>query len=218
MIVNYFYTGDFPRVLYQDLEAYTFINSKGYNKCYAHKWSLLNRFKFKSPVDIDFTISFKKANDFLITSNRGDTKNLGKSVIFPVGNMVEEDKLVFQITANICFYTKEKCFLEQCHPEQSFPDLKLIKGKFDISKWMRPISLAFEAQKKHQRIVITRRDILCEFVFHADKISEPIKLVENTNPSPDLIKFAKDNASVTSFTTNAKNLIQKGSELIKRFI
>ena len=218
MIVNYFYTGDLPRVLYHDLEPHTFINNKGYNKCYAHKWSLLNRFKFKSPVDLDFTISFKKANDFLITSNRGDTKNISKSVIFTPNNMIEEDKLVFQIIVCICFYTKEKCFLEQCHPEQSLLDLKLIKGKFDISKWIRPVNVAFEAQKKHQRIVITPSDILCEFVFHTDKINEPIKLVENTNPSPDLIKFAKDNASVTSFTANAKNLIRKGSELVKRFI
>jgi len=217
MIVNYFYAGDLPRVLFHDLEPHTFINNKGYNKCYAHKWSLLNRFKFKSPIDLDFTISFKKANDFLITPNRGDTKNMGKSVVFHVGNMIEEDKLVFQLTG-ICFYTKEKCFLEQCRPEQSLLDLKLITGKFDISKWIRPVSVAFEAQKKHQRIVINRGDVLCEFAFHTDKVNEPIKLVENTNPSPDLIKFARDNSTVTEFAVNTKNLIQKGSELIKRFI
>ena len=93
----------------------------------------------------------------------------------------------------------------------------MIKGKFDISKWCRPFNVAFELQKKHQRVTITRQHTICEIVFYADKINESIRLKENTNPSPRFIDFVNSNSRVTDYVTYARPLMEKGKALLRRF-
>ena len=218
MIINYFYTDALPRVLHQEVEPYKYGTNKGYHKCFAHKWSVMNRFKLKCPIEIDFTVAPKEDGEFLITYNNNTKSMLGKILnIDLMSGTVYKDKLVFQLHLGMCFYSKEKCFIEQCHPEESLPDLKMIKGKFDISKWCRPFNVAFELQKKHQRVTITRQHTICEIVFYADKINESIRLKENTNPSPRFIDFVNSNSRVTDYVTYARPLLEKGKELLRRF-
>ena len=220
MIINYFYTDALPRVLHQELEPYKYDTDEGYHKCFAHKWSVMNRFKLKCPVDLDFTVSPgpKGEGDYLITTNTSKTEHMLNEILNTSKfSSVYKNKLTFQLHLGMCFYSKEKCFIEQCHPETSLPGLKKIKGKFDISQWCRPFNIAFELQDTHQRVLITRNTVICEVVFYADKINEPIRLKENINPSPEFLRFATSNAKVTDYVTHAKPLLEKGKALLRRF-
>ena len=222
MIVNYFYSPNLPKVLHQDLDPYIFNTQLGYHKCYAYKWAVLNRFKVKCPYDLDFSVNYNKdKEDFLITFNNNTAeRSFNECVIVnPQKSFtVDKNKFIFQIKLKTSFYTKEKCFMEMNHPEHLDVNLKLIKGKYDISQWLRPINAAFEVQKLPCRIVLSRESILCELIFHANKINEPIKLKENTNPSYDLIELAEGNAQISSYVKSAKTLIEKGAQLLKRYI
>jgi len=221
MIVNYFYSPGLPHVIHQDFEPYNFNTQEGYHKCYAHKWSVMNRFKIKCPYELDFNLSFKEDRNVLIKFNNIiSEKTFNRFVISnPQQNFtVDTNKFVFQLRLLTSFYTKEKCFMELNHPEHLDSNLKLIKGKYDISKWLRPLNAAIEVQKLPCRVVLSREDILGELVFHAEKINEPIKLKENIKPSDELIYLSQENSQITDYVSKAKTLIERGSKLLKRCI
>jgi hypothetical protein len=47
----------YPEVLLQDLAPLKKVkNNKGYNGCFAHKWSVINKFTYRSNLDLSFKI------------------------------------------------------------------------------------------------------------------------------------------------------------------
>ena len=222
MIVRYFYMKGAPRVIQQDLIPYEYGANKGYHKCFAHKWSVMNKYKVLSTYDIDLTISSKENEEFLITFNDPTTEALMSNKIIDVlanaTHAIDKKRPILMINLGMVFYAPDKCILEEQNPATSHSNLKFITGKFDISKWVRPINVAFEIQHSPQRIKLNRISILCDLSFHALDINKKIKLEENLNPDPSLLNFSKENSEVTSFVKNTKSLINKGGELMKRYI
>ena len=224
MKINYFYDpkSEIPEVARIEPEKIIVPNTgKGYHQCYAHKWANLNRFFIRSYFDLHFSfILNKKSNECKIVLNDKFTENLYKNEILKIKptDLVDSHKPVFQILLSMVFYSKQTCFLEVIHPENLNSNLKLIRGKFDISSWVRPISIALEVQNLNKDVIIKRNDILAEVAFHTERINEPIILEKNNNPSDRLIRLSEGNSMASGYLANTKRLIGNGRKLLKSIL
>lgn len=225
MKINYFYAPQsrIPEVTRIDFEKVAVPDTgKGYHQCYAHKWANLNRFLVRSYFDLSFRVlPFEKdASEYKIILNDKYTMSLFKNEIVRIkpSDSVSIDRPVLQVLISTVFYSKKTCFMEVANPESLNSNLKLIKGKFDISSWTRPVNIALEVQHLGKDIIIKRNEIIAEIVFHTEKINENIILQRNENPSEKLIKLSYDNATVSGYLPNAKRLINKGRKLLRSII
>ena len=224
MKINYFYhpKSEIPEAVRIEPEKIIVPNTgKGYHQCYAHKWANLNRFLIRSYFDLNFSFLLNKDSPGCkILLNDNFTKNLYDKGILQIRptDLVVSHKPVFQILLTMTFYSKQSCFLEVIHPENLDSNLRLIRGKFDISSWVRPISIALEIQNLDKGVIIKRNDILGEIAFHTERINEPIILEKNDNPSDKLIRLSEGNSTVTSYLANTKRLISNGKKLLKNIL
>ena len=224
MKINYFYdpTSEIPEVARIEPEKIIVPNTgKGYHQCYAHKWANLNRFFIRSYFDLHFSFSLnKESNGFNVVMPDKFTKNLYEKEILQIRptDLIDVHKPVFQILLTMTFYSKQSCFLEVIHPENLNNNLKLIRGKFDISSWVRPISIGLEVQSLGKDVIIKRNDILAEVAFHTERINETIILEKNDNPSDRLIRLSEGNSAVSGYLANTKRVISNGRKLLKSIL
>ena len=209
----------YPEVLLQDLVPLKKVkNNKGYNGCFAHKWSVINKFTYRSNLDLSFKIlnvgqelkidfTNKKAHNAFnlnLLRIRGDEK-------------INDNNPVFQIDTDTSFICKDKVFIEmQQHPD-THSNLKLITGKFDICQWVRPLNCAFEIKNQHEEVIIKRGDPLAIIAFYSDKINDTYKL-KKINPSDELISMSTSNTYTTSLVSHVKALLPYGQTLLQKLI
>lgn len=212
MKVNYFFTKDIPAALTLDPEPISpDWKKQGYHLCYAHKWSVLNKFYLRSLIDCSFTY-VKEGDKKGLRILDESTQSLINSRF---EDQVYEDKLVGQCEYNIVFYTEQSCFIEVQHSYKTPKHIKIISGKFDISKWIRPIQIGFELDRTDYVYNIKRNDILCEIAFYTNKINEPIQLNHVKNPDPKLLDLAQSNTKTTAYIKNTMRLIERGALYLK---
>lgn len=195
-----------PEILIQPLEpVLNKLSNKGYHKCWAHQFSILNKFYVRSFYDYDFTI-LPVNNGIEVINNEPALQLSFNKLSIEKNDMAHENKPVLQMPPGFIFLPERTCFIEL---QQSFygpKEMKLIPGKFDIFKWQRPVKFAFELDF-HKRIKINKGDILCEIAFYTNKINESIKLNFIKNPDKSIIEKAMNNANISGFIKHTKNLI-----------
>ena len=207
MIIDYYYSNlnQFPKILETEPDKCLILEKKGYHKCWAYQFSTMNRFYFRSLFDFEFTIIPSKEENILLNNDKSLHSN--SYLDSKKSDQVYEDKPVVQIKPGIVFSCKENCYIET---QQSFYSPgKVINGKFDISKWERPVHPSLELEY-HKKYKIKRGDILCEIVFYTKKINENIKLNLIKNPEEKRIINSSVNTLITSLIKKTKNIINGG--------
>jgi hypothetical protein len=219
MKIEYFCS--YQRILHRTPLQYDFSSNKGYHRCFAHKFAVMNRYKMYCPFDFDFTISPKEDGDFVLKYNDTVTKNLFDNNIlrFQTGYEFQTNlsKPILQIPTGFTFYSKQNCIIDQQQPSSLNKNLKFIHGKYDINSWIRPLSSSFEIQKSHVNIKFTRNDFLCEVIFNPDKINQKVVLVENKNPEQKLIDFSQQNTEAGMYVKSVRNLYNNSKDTIKKY-
>tara|TARA_Y100001951_G_scaffold91279_1_gene85167 strand:- start:35 stop:733 length:699 start_codon:yes stop_codon:yes gene_type:complete len=211
----------YPDVLYQGLTKIEDIDGKkGYKGCFAHKWSMINKFVYRSNIDLNFKIlnlGDKYKIEYMDTSQTEFCFTRGLVTVQDGHHDAKDMNPVFQIETDKAFICKDKVFMEMQHHHSTPNNLKLITGKFDISSWARGINCAFEIKNQHQEVVIKRGDPLAVIAFYTDKINETFK-IKNINPSKELLKLTRSTALLTSFLAHVKILLPVGKTLLQNLI
>lgn len=204
MEIKYFFYQRYPNILIQHPDpVLKKLKNAGYHKCWAHQFSILNRFYFRSFFDYDFTLLPSKEGTVIKLNDPKLTETLNYITAIET-DKISEDKPVIQLFPSITFFSDKKCFIEL---QQSFNSpAKIISGKYDIAKWTRPVQPSFEIEY-HQRIKISRGDILCEIVFYTEKINESIKLKWLDKPDQSLLQLGSTNTLVSKLIRKTKSLI-----------
>ena len=214
-----FTSSRYPEVLLQELTPLKKVeNSKGYNGCFAHKWSIINKFVYKSNLDLSFKI-LDVGEEYKIDFNKPQAQHAFNANLLSIrmGDKVKDNNPVFQIETDMSFICKDKVFIEmQQHPDTPI-NLKLITGKFDISQWVRPLNCAFEIKNQHQEIVIKRGDPLAIIAFYSNKINDTYKL-KKIKPSKELINLSHDNTLSSALVSHVKALLPYGQTLLQQLI
>lgn len=142
------------------------VKANAYTQCPAFLDYYRNVYVIKSPFDIKLNIDaktgymhiFPQAQEFYDTFllNRSDA----------VG---EGDPFLFSLSIFYLFAADKECVLEEIpvtfHDSPLNSKLRVISGTFDISKWFRPVEIAFEVLDKNDTISIRRGDPLVYIRF-----------------------------------------------------
>jgi hypothetical protein len=147
----------------------------GYTKCPAFVDACRNGFVIKSPVDINITLDHSKktlttdryGQDFYECeiNNRGDQSS-------------PSNPFLMSLFPKILFYAKEPVEVEQLDLMvlTAPANVKTIPGKFDISKWIRPVEWAIEVDHSVTTLSIKTGDPL--FMVRFKTLGNiPVKLV-----------------------------------------
>lgn len=131
-----------------------------YLSCPAVTGFFRNTFLVRSPLDIEFDVT----KEGLISSSKLDHWFLNSFI--STSKTVGEDKYkFFQILFSpIIFYTRHNVEIQQvpAFMENSSiqSNLRVIPGAFNISKWFRPVSFAFEVIDTTKPVIVKRGDPL----------------------------------------------------------
>jgi hypothetical protein len=170
-----------PKHLYPLLRAKR--EGAHYLKCPALSENLKNSFVVTAPYDLN--ISFDKENNNISTDRYGqiffDTfVNNRRNQAFP------NNPFLFSLTINYLFYSHESVEMELKEvpllTSESTKNIKLVPGKFNISKWLRPIEFAAEVIDSTQPVTLRTGDPIYTINF-ITKDNVPVKLtrIENTD-------------------------------------
>ena len=176
-LVVYYATGvspGMPDTLYEPigkkaLSVMQMDEKTGILQCPAFRENLRNTFCFQNPKE--FQLYFEEGKDtrwFLPHYDKNNKDFNINDFIF-----VRTDKS-FSLTYGHCiFWCEEPVELEQLHPSFTYTDLalktELIFGKFDISKWFRPMDCAYTITEPNTTIDVKRGDPLYFFKLHTDR-------------------------------------------------
>jgi hypothetical protein len=159
-------------VFFPPEELYSYIREKReesrYLQCYALIDLLKSAYIIKAPLDM--TINFTRENNWL--SVKGVTQNFYDSfIINRVDQYSKNDPPIVSAPPGYVFYSDVpvEMSLMPLMLVDNPANTRTIPGKFDISKWIRPIDWAFEIVDEHKEIKIKRGDPLFMILFNAPK-------------------------------------------------
>jgi hypothetical protein len=156
-------------------------------KCPAFHDFYKNCFLIKSPLDLKITIDKQNGPRYITCHNYN--QQFYDTFIAP--RMENEDFPALSIMFPYLFFSNESLNIEQFHPFMHNSDLlnnvRVISGKFDISKWIRPIDYAFEIIDESKPIIIKRGDPLYYIRFSTEKNINFIRIY----PHDDIFKYVK---------------------------
>ncbi|MEL1225757.1 MAG: hypothetical protein VW963_03360, partial [Candidatus Neomarinimicrobiota bacterium] len=114
MIIKYFFSANknIPRAVTLHPEpVQKNWTQKGFHKCYAHKWSQINKFYLRSFFDYDFNIVKTGKDNKLHIQHNPATNN--PEITCHLKDQINDTQIAFQMPWNhIVFYSEETCFLE----------------------------------------------------------------------------------------------------------
>ena len=122
--------------------------------------AVINFFKdtyiVRSPADITFKVN---SNTVVVSKSQ---KGVIESILETSNTANSDVYASFQLTLPILFFSKESVEIQQLpafmHTNRFTSNTKIIPGKFDISKWVRPIVVGFEVVDIEKDVVIKRGD------------------------------------------------------------
>lgn len=153
----------------------------GYTKCPAFVDACRNGFIVRSPVDINMTLDH---GEKAVTTDRYG-QDFYDSEINNRGNQSDSNNpFLMSLFPRILFYAKDPVEIEQLDllvlPAPA--NVKTIPGKFDISKWMRPVEWAVEIDQAITTLSIKVGEPLFMVRFNTQD-NVPVKLVRVTQTS-----------------------------------
>jgi hypothetical protein len=164
-----------------------------YVNCPSFRDLLNNTYSIKFPIDYNLTYSYNEDKIFL-NSDRYNQEFFDKYI--HVRSI--ENKLI-TIKLQYLFFSEEslEIMLSSCHfHENDFTkSIRVVPGKYNIGKWIRPIEIAIINNKKNNSVIMKKGDEGCYVTFLTE---------ENVN----LIKF--------NFNEKIRHFI-KGNLISKRY-
>lgn len=146
-------------------------NDVEYLKCPAFQKYYANTFVIKSPVDLELKIERDIVGRKILTT-KNFNENFYNQHIFP--RMAQNNFFsMFSLEFSYIFYSENSVIIEMLPANMEktnfIKNTNLIPGEFDISKWIRPVSPAFEVIDDSQTLSIKRGDPLYYIRFRTDK-------------------------------------------------
>jgi hypothetical protein len=169
-----------------------FSKQKIYYECPAWSHKSLRTYNLYSPVDMDFQltgngqIASRKLPMYLLNAYLAHNSN--------------EQTLQLELP-RFLFWTNHKNVWIECkhHPNTILNNnLIAIGGWWNMSRWNRPTSFAFDIIDQTKPVVIKRGDPVQQVCFYTNNFDDTIKLVKQT-PSNDLIKKVFKNIGVKKY-------------------
>jgi len=146
-----------------------------FTQCPAFTDALKNTYVIKCPIDLEVKVD-KENNTFELVHPERFPTQLLEARVGEEGNS-EHPPMSFQILPYL-FTSDDNVEVELLHPFLEWGDLnwRLISGRFNISKWKRPISFAVECRDKVQTIKFKRGQPITYARFITPDGTEPVKL------------------------------------------
>jgi len=159
-----------------------------YLKCPAVTDFFKNTFVVLSPVDA--IIKYDKESDMLHVSGQGIGQDLYDAMVVNRGNQIRDnDKFLMTFgIPQILLYSKKNVVLESLPTFMAYKSCRnynIIPGKFNISKWIRPVDFTFEFIDENHPITLKRGDPIFAFRLTPDDDSK-VELIRELN------KFKED--------------------------
>ena len=171
-------------------------NDVEYLKCPAFQQYYANTFVIKSPVDLELKIE-KNSDGKKILVTKDFNQNFYNDHIFP--RLAQNTAFsMFSLEFSYIFYSKDSVTLEMLPANMEkttfIKNTNLIPGEFDISKWIRPVSPAFEIVNDLEVLSISRGDPLFYVRFKSDKKINLIRveqdnIIESLEKACSRLKF-----------------------------
>ena len=199
-------------------------NDVEYLKCPAFQKYYSNTFLIRSPVDLELTISRDSEGRKILTTKNFNQKFYNDH-IFP---RMAQNKVfsMFSVEFSYIFYSENSVILEMIPANMEktafVQNTNLIPGEFDISKWIRPVSPAFEVVDDSQTLKISRGDPLYYIRFNSDKKVNLVRIkqddtIEKVEKACSRLKFFVPKNSLEENYEVAKSLINLyKDQLIKK--
>lgn len=146
-------------------DATAIANSGHYFLCPAFQDYYKNTYVIYSPVDID--LEYDKESGYLKISKGQEFYD--NYVVFRNVKINDANPPLISLAFKYMFIADKSCMVEQLpaalHDNKVANNIRLIPGTFNISKWYRPVEIAFEIANVSQTISIKRGDPLCYVRF-----------------------------------------------------
>jgi len=188
-------------------------------KCPAMVDLYKNVFMVRSPMDITLSIARDDKGNCVVREHSQLPTFMHDFIVHR--DSIQNSRFPM-ISISICYlmYTKKSLEIEVMHPSLSahistgLRGVNLICGKYDISKWIRPLEMAFEVHDDTERIEIKRGDPLYYFRLNTDKKINFIR--KQLNELEPVIHIMDSCLSVKSFVQG--NSMEKNYKLAKPLI
>lgn len=171
-------------------------NNVEYLKCPAFQQYFENTFLIRSPVDLNLQIE-KDINGRKILTTKNFNQKFYNDHIFP--RMAQNNTFsMFSLEFSYIFYSENSVILEMLPASMDSSNFvkntNLISGEYDISKWIRPISPAFEIVDDSKLLKVSRGDPLYYIKFRTNKKINLIRveqdsIIENIEKACSRLKF-----------------------------
>jgi hypothetical protein len=168
-----------------------FSKDKIYYECPAWSHKALRTYNIYSPVNLDFQI----------TENGLASKTLTQAALNRcVAHNCNEQTLQLELPRFIFWTNHKNVWMEVKHHPSTISNnnLIVIGGWWNLSRWDRPTSFAFDIIDNTKPIIIKRGDPVQQICFYSDDLDDTFKLIKQT-PSSDLIKRVFKNMSVKKY-------------------
>lgn len=161
------------------LKFHSEVASANHRKCPAHTNYFKNTYVMCSPIDFEVVIN--KENNFCDVV---EPKKLPQICFNPRFEEEHESPYpIFSLGFNLVLFmpvdTEKNIYLEQLDPVLDWdrdPNIRVISGNFNISKWLRPLECAFEQRTKNLTVKFKRGQPMYYFRFITDDPEDNIVL------------------------------------------
>lgn len=115
---------------------------------------------------------------------------------------------ILQLTLPYVFFSNESVYINQIEPNRftGEKNWSLIQGRFDISRWQRPINWAIEWTNTNRDILIKKGDPLCQIIFETLCPENSISLIK-VERNDELQRAIKRTLGVTSKIKNTRKIM-----------
>jgi hypothetical protein len=182
-------------------------------KCPAFQDFYKNTFLIRSPTDLH--ISLKRnlhTGDLEVTEHLHDQRFFDEYFTIRFENL---DFPVLSLEFPHVFYSDESINIEQTaadmHNNEFLNNITVINGKFDISKWIRPINFAFEIIDENKPLIIKKGDPLYYIKFLTEKKINFIQFYDYDDITKYISPVISDCLSLKLFSSG--NTMEKNYKL-----
>jgi len=190
-------------------------------KCPAFQDYYKNCFIIRSPLDLIITIKKSKDGFKYVATDRYDQEFFDafiKDRIRDEGN--NNNFPMISLLYAYLFYSSESVILEQMspsmHKNEFLNNTRLICGKFNIGKWIRPLDYAFEIIDDTKPLVIKRGDPLYYIRFLTDKDVNFVKVLHSDDLYKNLMQAVQSSTRVKQYVPG--NTLEKNYQIAENYI
>lgn len=185
------------------LKFYQENDGSAFKKCPAYINHYKNTFVVCSPIDCEVDINKEKGWADIV-----EPKSLPKNLLNPrFGDEGTSPYPIFSLRINriLATTTHKDVYVEQTEPVLEWDratDIRVVAGNFNISKWVRPLELAFEQKTKNVRVSIKRGQPLYYMRFITPD-PDDIVVLNKVEMTKEMFDDAQRCLSVKEFTQNS---------------